>query len=40
MAILLMISGAIIGGVLGWLFDRRLLKRDVKEEKEQDTTPT
>ena len=40
MAILLIISGAIVGGVLGWLFDRRILKREVEAEKNQDVAPT
>jgi len=40
MVILLMISGAIAGGVLGWLFDRRILKREIETEKNQDITPT
>ncbi len=34
------IAGAAIGGVLGWLFDRRILKRDREAEKNQDLTPT
>jgi hypothetical protein len=34
------IAGAAIGGVLGWLFDRRILKRDPEAEKNQDITPT
>ena len=40
MLYLLMISGAAIGGVLGWLFDRRILKRDPEADKNQDITPT
>jgi hypothetical protein len=40
MAILLMIFGAIAGSVLGWLFDRRILKREVEAGKNQDVAPT
>ena len=32
MTLLLMFSGAIAGGVLGWLFDRRFIKCDNKGE--------
>lgn len=37
---LLIIVGAVIGGVLGWLFDRRILKRDVEAEDNQEIAPT
>ena len=40
MAVFLLVTGAIIGGVLGWLFDTRLLKRDVEAEKNRDVVPT
>ena len=40
MAVFLLVTGAIIGGVLGWLFDRRLLKRDIEAEKNQNVAPT
>ena len=35
-----MIAGATVGGVLGWLFDRRILKRDAEAEENQDIVPT
>ena len=40
MLYLWIIIGAVIGGVAGWFFDRRILKRDVEAEKNRDTAPT
>jgi len=36
MTTLWIIFGAIIGGGLGWLFDRRFIKRNNKDEKPQE----
>lgn len=40
MIILLPISGAIVGGVLGWLFDRRFIKREKNDEENEALAPT